>query len=158
MKLKDTPVFTSSQSSSGSALLAGLAFACILGGIVCCFFGGCSRPVVEPVVPPATSAAAIDYSPLFGKWRREDGEYILEIRAASPDGKLEALYFNPSRINVGKAMGMIDGGKLTALVELRDVNYPGSTYRLRHNGTKLVGDYFQATQGETFQVEFTRLP
>jgi hypothetical protein len=103
-------------------------------------------------------AAAADYSPLIGKWQRSDGEYLIEITSAAPDGKLEAKYFNPGPINVGKAMGVIDGGKLTALIELRDVNYPGSTYRLRHAGDKMTGDYFQATQGETFQVEFVRVP
>jgi hypothetical protein len=103
-------------------------------------------------------APAADYSPLVGKWQRSDGDYLIEIVSAAADGKLEAKYFNPGPIHVGKAMGVIDGGKLTALVELRDVNYPGSTYRLRHEGDKMTGDYFQATQGETFQVEFIRVP
>lgn len=106
----------------------------------------------------SVAAPVADYTPLIGKWQRTDGDYLLEIVAAAPDGKLEAKYYNPRPIHVGKAMGLIDGGKLTALVELRDVNYPGSTYRLRHQGDKLTGDYFQATQGETYQVEFVRVP
>jgi hypothetical protein len=106
----------------------------------------------------AVIAPAADYSPLIGKWQRTDGDYLIEISSAAADGKLAAKYFNPRPINIGKAMGLIDGGKLTALIELRDVNYPGSTYRLRHDGTRLTGDYFQATQGETFQVEFVRVP
>lgn len=108
--------------------------------------------------PAAASTAAADYAPLIGKWQRSDGDYLIEILSAAPDGKLEAKYYNPGPISVGKAMGVIDGGQLTALVELRDVNYPGSTYRLRHAGNKMSGDYFQATQGETFQVEFIRVP
>ncbi len=107
---------------------------------------------------PSASATAVDYAPLIGKWQRTDGDYLIEILSAAADGKLEAKYYNPGPINVGKAMGVMEAGKLTAVVELRDVNYPGSTYRLRQAGDKLSGDYFQATQGETFQVEFTRVP
>jgi hypothetical protein len=133
----------------------------IVGAIAWCLWP------VPPVPSPLASAGgaakaaattAADFQPLIGKWQRTDGDYLIEIISAAPDGKLEAKYFNPRPINVGKAMGVIDGGKLTALVELRDANYPGSTYRLRHAGDKMTGDYFQATQGETFQVEFIRVP
>jgi len=43
-------------------------------------------------------------------------------------------------------------------VELRDVNYPGSTYTLNYLPDRdiLAGDYYQAVQGLTFYVEFVR--
>lgn len=158
MKRKNSPSSAPANPEVGRYIVVGLVFACVLGALGYWLLRGPAHP--EKGAGPATASpsAAVDYSPLFGRWQREDGDYILEIRSAAPDGTLDAHYFNPSPIKVGKAMGMIDGGKLTALVELRDVNYPGSTYRLRHTGTKLSGEYFQATQGETFPVEFSRLP
>jgi hypothetical protein len=49
-------------------------------------------------------------------------------------------------------------GKITLLVELRDVNYPGSMYNLRYDpeNDRLKGTYFQAIQRETYDVEFVR--
>ena len=50
------------------------------------------------------------------------------------------------------------GDGMTLFVELRDVNYPGSTYRLIYDGGRdvLTGTYFQALQQQTFEVEFVR--
>ncbi len=74
------------------------------------------------------------------------------------DGTLNAQYFNPNPINVGKANWEESHGNLTITVELRDVNYPGSTYTLSYLPDRdvLAGDYFQAVQGATFYVEFVR--
>jgi hypothetical protein len=43
-------------------------------------------------------------------------------------------------------------------IELRDVNYPGSNYKLNYNAEidALAGEYFQAVEGSTFDVAFTR--
>ena len=43
-------------------------------------------------------------------------------------------------------------------IELRDLNYPGSTYPLAYDPTNdlLQGDYFQAALKQTFDVFFTR--
>ena len=43
-------------------------------------------------------------------------------------------------------------------VELRDVNYPGSTYSLRYDPARdvLEGAYFQAMEQQTFDVSFVR--
>ncbi len=145
--------------AAGRLIIVWLVMAVLVAGIAWWLWP--IPPAPTPLAgsaPTSAPATAADYSPLVGKWQRSDGDYIIEILSAAPDGKLEAKYYNPGPINVGKAMGMIDGGKLTALVELRDVNYPGSTYRLRHDVNKMTGEYFQATQGETFQVEFTRVP
>lgn len=52
-----------------------------------------------------------------------------------------AGYFNPKSIRVAKAEASRDGGALKVFVELRDVNYPGSTYTLTydHAGDQLQG-------------------
>jgi len=43
-------------------------------------------------------------------------------------------------------------------VELRDANYPGSTYSLQYDATidRLKGTCFQAVQRQTFDIEFVR--
>ena len=43
-------------------------------------------------------------------------------------------------------------------VELRDVNYPGSTYTLQYDAAsdRLMGTYFQAVAKQTFRIEFAR--
>ena len=48
--------------------------------------------------------------------------------------------------------------KITLMVELRDVNYPGSMYNLRYDpeNDRLKETYFQAVQRETYDVEFVR--
>jgi hypothetical protein len=47
---------------------------------------------------------------------------------------------------------------LKAIVEMRDVNYPGSTYTLNYLPDRdiLAGEYYQAVEGLTFYVEFSR--
>ncbi len=74
------------------------------------------------------------------------------------DGTLAAKYFNPNPINVGKANCDVSSGSLKIIVELRDVNYPGSTYTLTYlpDRDMLAGEYFQAVEGLTFYVEFSR--
>lgn len=148
----------SSQSNPGFGrhLVIWLLLVAIVVGIGWWLWPMPPTPTPLATTAPAAPGASADYSPLIGRWTRTDGGYVIEILSAAPDGKLEAKYYNPGPINVGQAKATMESGKLTAVVELRDVNYPGSTYRLRHEGAKLAGDYFQATQGETFQVEFTR--
>jgi len=99
------------------------------------------------------------FQKLEGRWQRADGGYILDIRAVNADGKLTAAYLNPRPINVGRAEAAMEGGALKVFVELRDVNYPGSTYRLTYDsaGDRLRGAYFQAALGETYEIEFARV-
>jgi hypothetical protein len=49
-------------------------------------------------------------------------------------------------------------GNLKAIVEMRDVNYPGSIYSLNYLPDRdiLAGEYYQAVEGLTFYVEFAR--
>ncbi len=103
-------------------------------------------------------AATIDEQRLAGRWVRPDGGYILELREIGKDGSLKAAYFNPRPINVANAVFSRKEGRLTIFIELRDVNYPGSMYRLQYDAksARLKGVYFQAVQGATYYVEFIR--
>ena len=105
------------------------------------------QPDVAPVVAPTSqttntsvsSEALSSFEKLKGRWLRAEGSYIIEVRSVEASGKMNAAYFNPRPINVAKAEAMNVGGNLGVFVELRDVNYPGSTYwsslllRLRHS-------------------------
>ena len=89
---------------------------------------------------------------------RSDGGYTLEIRNVADNGKLEAAYFNPNPIHIAKAEASTVDGRLRVFVELQDVNYPGSTYDLRYDPARdqLVGEYYQATQQQRYEVQFDR--
>jgi len=95
---------------------------------------------------------------LVGRWVRTDAYYVIEVRPLEEGGPLMVGYFNPKPINVGLAefTDSIAGPVLT--VELQDTNYPGSTYILTYVRARdaLIGTYFQAVQGTTFDVAFTR--
>jgi len=72
---------------------------------------------------------------------------------------MNAAYFNPQSIHVAKAEASQDGETIHVFIELRDVNYPGSTYNLTYDPAddSLKGIYFQAAIGQTFDVYFLRL-
>jgi len=117
-----------------------------------------SRATAEQ--PPTAGTKSVPaFEKLRGRWLRDTGGYIIEIRKVGPGGKLDAAYFNPKSINVGRAEAIQQGGAVKVTVELRDVNYPGSTYTLTYDSKadRLVGRYFQAVTGETFDVYFVRL-
>jgi len=99
-----------------------------------------------------------DINLLAGDWVRTDASYLIKIIKVNKDGTLEAQYFNPKPINVGEANWEESHGNLSITVELRDANYPGSTYTLSYLPDReiLAGDYYQAVQGVNFYVEFTR--
>ena len=96
---------------------------------------------------------------LKGRWQRPDGGYVIEIKNIDRVGKMEAAYFNPRPIHVAKANAARDGKTTKVFIELRDVNYPGSTYNLTYDpkSDQLKGTYFQAVLKQTFEVEFDRL-
>jgi hypothetical protein len=96
---------------------------------------------------------------LQGRWQRTDGGYIIDIRSVDADGKIRAAYYNPRPINVAKAEASLDRGLVKVVLELRDVNYPGSTYTLGYDpvSDRLAGVYFQAVERATFDVSFTRM-
>jgi len=116
-------------------------------------------PTGEPAGPVAASPPEqVSPDRLTGRWLRPDGGYVIEIRSAQTNGVLDAAYFNPRPINVSRAEWRRDSGRLRVFIELRDANYPGSTYTLHYapQQDRLVGDYFQAVQQQTFDVEFVR--
>ena len=78
----------------------------------------------------SSNKKAVDKNLLAGDWVRTDASYLIKINKVNEDGTLEAQYFNPNPINVGKANWEGSHGNLEIIVELRDVNYPGSTYTL----------------------------
>ena len=125
------------------------------------------QPDVAPVIAPASqmkntsvsSEALSSFEKLKGRWLRSEGGYIIEVRSVEASGKMNAAYFNPRPINVAKAEAMKAGGNLGVFVELRDVNYPGSTYTLTYQPAtdRLAGTYFHAVSGQNMDVEFSRL-
>ena len=109
-------------------------------------------------MPPAATPKPA-FEKLTGRWQRPDGGYIIEVLNVEPGGRMNAAYFNPQPINVAKAEASQAGGTLSVFIELRDVNYPGSTYNLTYDpaNDSLKGIYFQAAIKQTFDVYFMRL-
>lgn len=104
---------------------------------------------------PATNEFAV----LKGRWQRGDGDYLIEVRNADTGGKLDAGYFNPGPIKVSQAQASRRNDSLQIFVELRDVNYPGCTYKLTYDAKsdQLFGQYYQAAMQQTYDVAFGRV-
>jgi hypothetical protein len=115
--------------------------------------------VVVAVLVQESGKPASGLDALTGRWNRPNEPYILEIRGVSPDGKLDAGYFNPQPIRVSRAEAAQDGGRTKVFVELNDRGYPGCTYNLVHDVERdvLVGVYFQAAMGQRYDVYFERM-
>jgi hypothetical protein len=97
---------------------------------------------------------------LDGQWVRPDGAYRLVIKDIAFDGTMTSFYYNPRSINVHKANWTIKDDSVHLFVELRDENYPGSSYSLKYIKEKdtLEGSYFQAVQNVKYHVAFIRSP
>ena len=106
---------------------------------------------------PITSERTLEK--LKGRWQRQDGGYVLEIKSIAANGSVDAGYFNPKSIHIGKAEASRDGDGTKVFIELRDVNYPGSTYSLTYDAAsdQLKGIYYQAVERQRFPVAFARL-
>ncbi len=98
-----------------------------------------------------------DMLALQGRWIRTDAPYVIELRNAK-DGSFQAAYFNPKQIHVGKTEVAEMDGFLQIMIELQDVNYPGSTYVLRYNRAQdvLQGIYFHPASQQSYEVDFVR--
>lgn len=109
---------------------------------------------------PAAPPASWEHAPkLVGRWVRPDGGYVLNIRSVdAASGRLDLEYLNPRPIHVAQAEVKESGGKVTVFVELQDVGYPGSTYRLTYvpQADQMIGTYFQPAADQSFDVEFVR--
>jgi len=111
--------------------------------------------------PPAEEEAVkIDPGKLVGSWLRPDGGYVIEILEVHEQGTLDAKYLNPQPINIAQAEWREEENRLKIFIKFDDVNYPGSTYTLDYfpDRDQLIGAYFQATQQQTYYVEFIRQP
>ena len=99
-----------------------------------------------------------DFQKLKGKWLRPDGGYVLDIKSVAEGGKLDASYVNPRPIHVAKAEASQVDDAVKVFIELRDVNYPGSTYDLTYDpqSDSLQGIYYQAALQQRFEVVFVR--
>jgi hypothetical protein len=130
---------------------------------------GCNQPAgkVKSEAIPATKSNIIvpatmekpDYKSLVGEYLRSDGDYTIKILSGTADGKLDVAYFNPNPIHVAKANWEFKNNTFVIGVELRDVNYPGSTYILQYFPVekKLAGKYYQAVEKVYYDVEFSRI-
>jgi hypothetical protein len=119
-----------------------------------------AKPLTEAkVANPAAAESKLDLQKLKGGWRRPDGGYVLAIKSISENGAMEAAYFNPNPIHVAKAEASRDGAAAKIFIELRDVNYPGSTYTLTYDAAsdQLKGIYYQAVERQRFEVVFVRI-
>ena len=163
------------QLSRTPNMMVVFAFAgAVLVAIVAAFFlfsakvqepGKPASPRAAPVASAAAEAppaepVAVEFEKLKGKWLRPDGGYVIEIKKLLPNNDLEAAYYNPNPIHVGKAKLYKERGFTKVFVELQDVNYPGSTYTLIYDAEldQLRGIYYQATQQQEYQIAFERLP
>jgi hypothetical protein len=112
---------------------------------------------VVAVAEELTVVRSLNVLALQGSWVRTDAPYVIELRHAQ-DGSLQASYFNPKPINVGKTETAEQGGMVQVMVELQDVNYPGSTYVLSYDRAQdiLEGIYFHPESKQSYPVSFVR--
>jgi len=98
-----------------------------------------------------------DMLAIQGRWIRTDAPYVIEL-SHSQDGSLQAAYFNPRPIHVGKTEFAEQDGLLQIMIELQDVNYPGSTYVLSYDRPQdlLRGIYFHPESKQSYEVGFVR--
>lgn len=117
-------------------------------------------PITEAnAAKPAAAEGNPEFQKLKGQWRRPDGGYVLAIKNIAESGVMDAAYFNPSPIHVAKAEASREGDATKVFIELRDVNYPGSTYALTYESAtdQLKGIYYQAVERQNFDVAFVRM-
>jgi hypothetical protein len=125
-----------------------------------------SPPVNQPSVAAAVGsqpAVAAVAQPVFqrlkGRWLRPDGGYVIDVKSVDESGRMDASYFNPRSIHVAQAQASQEGATTKVFIELRDVNYPGSTYNLIYDPQtdRLAGIYYQAALQQSFDVFFVRI-
>jgi hypothetical protein len=107
---------------------------------------------------PVKEISKVSLDTLLGRWLRPDGNYVIQINAIKEGKKIEAQYFNPNPINIARAE-IIPDSDIRIFIEFNDRGYEGSSYDLKYDRTNdaLVGKYFQATYGQTYQIGFVRI-
>jgi len=140
------------SSAMAVACLAALALTTILAGTA--IAQGVAPADSGKAAPPAT----VGFATLKGTWVRPDGGYRIVIGSVGADGRIEAMYFNPSQLPFAKAQASLSGTQLRASFELRAGGYDGSTYDLSYDpaSDRLSGVYFQAVIKQKFDVYFVR--
>ena len=125
--------------------------------VICLVWLGSARASQEQNAQESSGFSAAQK--LEGRWVREQGGYVLVLQDIMPDGSLKAFYLNPRNINVHVANWKFEDERLFLYVEMRDVNYPGSTYQLVYNTEKdiLEGIYYQAVARQEFEIYFERI-
>jgi len=119
----------------------------------------CLLAVLLPVCVTAVGTTPAMLA-LQGNWIRTDApHYMIKLRHGQ-DGTLQAAYFNPNPIHVGKTETAEQGGLVQILIELQDANYPGSTYVLTYDRLQdlLQGIYYHPASKQSYDVTFVRQP
>ena len=159
------PVTTKTRKNARKTNRSTVLVALLAAGVLVAYWRNEAAPLPAATVVTVTNQPAFVATAnsvlgkLNGHWRRPDGGYVIEIRNVESSGKMDASYFNPRPIHVAKAEAVQTGGTARVFIELRDVNYPGSTYTLTYDplNDDLKGIYFQAALQQTFDVGFVRL-
>jgi hypothetical protein len=89
-----------------------------------------TAPAAGSAAAPATKPVTLDA--LKGTWIRPDGGYQIVIKGVGPEGRLDAMYFNPAPLPFAKAEAT-RGVSLRVHFELRAGGYAGSTYDLAYD-------------------------
>ncbi len=108
---------------------------------------------------PRQSLQETDVQRLVGRWVRGMGDICLNSATSMRGVALQPPISTPGRSRCSGRYWSRNGGKISVLVvELRDINYPGSTYNLQYDAKsdRLTGTYFQAVERQTYDVQFMR--
>lgn len=114
--------------------------------------------ISAPLAGDSPSIETPAFDVLAGSWTRTDGNYVIRVGGIKADGSVAAEYFNPKQIHVSQANASVEKKLVKLYVKLQGKGYPGSTYSLYYYAEKdaLVGFYYQAVLGQTFEVVFLR--
>ena len=128
-------------------------------GLVLRVSGQLRTPAADPSPSVTHAHPKADYDKLVGDWGRTDGDYMIRISSIAPDGTIQAAYFNPNPIHVAQATAASQNNVIKFFMELRDIGYPGSKYKLVYNAGQdtLEGTYFQAQAQQVYDVAFQRI-
>jgi len=144
------------RGKTSVACLAALALSTMVAGTAVAQY---AAPAASGKAAAAPSApATVGFDTLKGTWVRPDGGYRMVIGSVGADGRIDAMYFNPTQLPFAKAQASMDGAKLRASFELRAGGYDGSTYDLTYDAVsdRLQGVYYQAVVKQKFDVYFVR--